>query len=101
MHIRLAIGIFIVFYIIQMLLCFKVKNKHVKMIPLYFCFALAFLALMLYAGVFGAPSMGMLGNGHVFVALVLLIAILIMLTALFLAMITYIVLGLVRKRESE
>lgn len=101
MHIRLAIGIFIVFYLLQLFLCFKVKSRHVKMIPLYFCFALAFLALMLYAGVFGTPSMGMLGNGHVFVALVLLIAILIMFTALFLAMITHIVVGLVRKGKSK
>lgn len=101
MHIHLAIGIFIMFYIIQLLLCFNVKNRHIKLIPLYFCIVLSVLALLLYAGAFGYMSMGMLGNGHVLVALVLLLAILIILTALFLAMITHIVVGLVRKRESK
>ncbi|MBQ8002205.1 MAG: hypothetical protein IJ297_02045 [Clostridia bacterium] len=91
MHIRLAIGIFIVFYLLQLLLFFKVKNKHVKMIPLYFCLVLSVAALLLYAGVFGCMSMGMLGNGHVFAAVVIFIAVFIMLAGMLLAKVTHLV----------
>ena len=89
MHIGIAIGLFIVSYIIELLLCFKAQKRHTKLIPFYIGFVLAFIALMLYMGAFGDMSMGMLGNGHGFLALIILIAILIMFTALFLALITH------------
>lgn len=91
MHIRLAIGVFIAFYIIQLLLCFKVKSRQIKLIPLYFCLILSVLALMLYTGVFGQMSMGMLGNGHGFLAVIIFIAVLIMLTGMLLAKVTHLV----------
>ena len=91
MHIGIAIGLFVISYIIELLLCFKTQKKHLKWIQFYFGFALAFIALLLYMGVFGDISLGMLGNGHGFLALIILIAILIMFTALFLAMITHII----------
>ncbi len=91
MHIGFAIGLFIVSYIIELLLCFKAQKRHTKLIPFYIGFVLAFIALMLYMGAFGNMSMGMLGNGHGFLALIILIAILIMFTALFLALITHII----------
>ena len=89
MHIILAGGIFVLSYIIELILCSKAKNRHTKLIPFYIGFVLAFICLLLYMGIFGNMSMGMLGNGHGFLALIILIGVLIMFTALFLAMITH------------
>ena len=89
MHIILAGGMFVLSYLIELLLCFKAKNKHTKLIPFYIGFVLAFICLLLYMGVFGNMSMGMLGNGHGFLALIILIGVLIMFTGLFLAQITH------------
>ena len=89
MHVILAVGIFVLSYIIELLLCFRTKNRHTKLIPFYIGFVLAFICLLLYMGVFGDMSMGMLGNGHGFLALIILIGVLIMFTGLFLAMITH------------
>ena len=49
--------------------------------------------------VFGNISMGMLGNGHAFLAIIILIAILIMFTALFLAMITHSIVKFAQRRN--
>lgn len=89
MHIILAGGIFVLSYIVELLLCFKAKNRHTKLIPFYIGFVLAFICLLLYMGVFGNMSMGMLGNGHGFLALIILIGVLIMFTGLFFALITH------------
>jgi len=99
MHIGIAIGLFIISYLIQLLLCFKAQKRNTKLIPFYFGFVLAFIALLLYMGVFGNISMGMLGNGHGFLAIIILIAILIMFTALFLAMITHSIVKFAQRRN--
>ncbi len=98
MHIGIAIGLFIISYLIQLLLCLKAENKHTKRIPFYIGFVLVVLALLLYVGVFGTITMGMLGNGHGFLALIILIAILIMFTAFFLAEITCLIAKLIKRR---
>ena len=101
MHIGIAIGLFIVSYLIQLLLCFKAKNKHTKQISFYFGFVLVFIALLLYIGVFGDMSMDMLGNGHGFLALIIMIAVLIMFTALFLAKITHFITRKLQRRNDK
>ena len=99
MHIILAGGIFVLSYIIELLLCFKAKNKHAKLIPFYFGFVFAFIALLLYMEVFGNMSMGMLGNGQNLLALVIIIGVLIMFTALCLAQITHIIIKSINRRN--
>ena len=99
MHIGIAIGLFIVSYLIQLLLSFKAKSTQTKLIPFYFGLAFAFLGFMFYAEIFGNMSMGMLGNGHGFLAIIILIAILIMFTALFLAMITHSIVKFAQRRN--
>lgn len=101
MHIGIAGGIFVLSYIIELILCFKSKNKHIKQILFYFGFVLVFIALLLYVGVFGNMSMGMLGNGHGFLALIIMIAVLIMFTALFLAKVTHIITMKIQRRNDK
>ena len=99
MLITVAAGLFIISYLIQILLCFKAKNRQIKLIPFYFGLVLAFLSFLLYAGFFGTMSMGMLGNGHGFLAVIILIAVFIMYAALLLAKITHIVLRTIQRRK--
>ncbi len=101
MHIGIATGLFIVSYLIQLLLCFKAKSTQTKLIPFYFGLALAFIALLLYMGAFGTMTMGMLGNGHGFLSMIILIAILIMFAALFLAEITYLIAKFAKRGKSK
>lgn len=89
MHITLAAALFIVFYVIQLLLCLLVKNWYVKLIPAYVGIAGVVFALLLYMEIFGNLSMGMLGNGHILAAIILLIAMAILFAALLLAYVTY------------
>ena len=101
MLINIAAGLFLVSYLVQILLCFKAKNRQIKLIPFYFGLVLAFLSFLLYVGVFGKMSMGMLGNGHGFLAIIIFIAILIMYAALFLAKITHIVIRTIQRRRAK
>ena len=101
MHIGIAGGIFVLSYIIELIICFKAKNKHTKQIPFYFGFVLVFIALLLYIGFFGNMSMGMLGNGHGFLALIIMIAVLIMFTALFFAKITHFITRKLQRRNDK
>lgn len=102
MHIGIAIGLFIASYLIQLLLCFKAKSTQTKLIPFYFgLVVLAFLGFMFYAEIFGNMSMGMLGNGHGFLAMIIWIAMLIIYIGLLLAKITHIITKKIQRRKSK
>ena len=99
MHIGIAIGLFIVSYLIQLLLCFKAKSTQTKLIPFYFGLTIAFLGFMFYAEIFGNMTMGMLGNGHGFVAVIIWIAVLIIYIGLLLAKVTHSVVKYAQRRN--
>ena len=102
MHIGIAIGLFITSYLIQLLLCFKAKNKHIKLIPLYIGLAIAFLGVLVFVELFGDMSDGgFLGNVHYLVAVIIWIAVLIIYIALLLAKITHIIAKCVQRRKSQ
>ena len=101
MHITIAVGIFIVSYLIQLLLCFKAKNTQTKLILFYFGLVIAFLGFMFYAEFFGNMSMGMLGNGHGFLAMLIWIAVLIIYIALLLAKITHSIIKFAQRRTDK
>ena len=86
MHIGVAFGVFIVPYIIQLLLCFKAKNKHIKLIPFYLCMLGAMYSGMVYTEFFGLYDDG---SWMSLKAVVYFICLLIIISALFLAMITH------------
>ena len=58
MYIGFAIGLFIASYLIQLLLCLKAKNKHIKLIPLYVCVLGAIYSALLYVEFFGLYRTG-------------------------------------------
>ncbi len=90
MYTAIPIGLFIVSYLVQLLLCFKVKNKHIKLIPFYIGLAIAFWGLLVFAELFGDMSGGgFIGNVHYLVAVVIWIAVLIMYAGLLLAKVTH------------
>ena len=60
----------VIFFAIQLLLCFKVQKAVLKLLPLWFLLLCGFLLLPLGAGVFGTGS-GFLGNVGSIVALIL------------------------------
>ena len=62
MHIGIAFGVFIVPYIIQLLLCFKAKNKHMRLIPFYICMLAAMYSGMVYTEFFGLYDDGSWSN---------------------------------------
>lgn len=101
MHIGIAIGLFIVSYLIQLLLCFKAKGTQTKLILFYFGLAFAFLGFMFYAEIFGNMSMGMLGNGHSFLAMIIWIAVLIIYIGLLLAKITHSIVKYFQRRNDK
>ena len=101
MHIGIAFGVFIVPYIIQLFLCFKAKNKHIKLIPFYIGLVVAFLGFLLYAEFWGNISMGFLGNGNVLLAVIIWIAVLIMYAGLFLAKVTHIITKAIQRRNEK
>lgn len=100
MKIDVAIGLFILFYSVQLLLCFKVTARQIKLIPFYFGLAAAFLGLLVYGGLFGDMSGAFLGNVHILVAVIIWIAVLIIYAALLLAEITYLVARSIKKRRN-
>ena len=86
MHIGIAFGVFIVSYLIQLLLCFKMKNKHIKLISFYLCMLGAMCSGMVYTEFFGLYDDG---SWMSLKAVVYFICLLIIISALFLAMITH------------
>ena len=102
MHIGIAIGLFIVPYIIQLLLCFKAKNKHIKLILFYIGLAITFIGLLMYAELFGDMSTGsFVGNMHILSAIIIWIAVLIMYAGLFLAKVTHIITKAIQRRNDK
>ena len=102
MYIGFAIGLFIVSYLIQLLLCFKAKNKHIKLIPFYIGLIIAFIGLLMYAELFGDMSTGsFVGNMHILSAIIIWIAVLIMYAGLLLAKITHIVVKAIQRRNDR
>ena len=100
MHIGIAIGLFIVSYLIQLLLCFKAKSTQTKLIPFYFGLAFAFLGLLMYAEIFGDLSTGsFVGNMHILSAIIIWIAVLIIYIGLFFAKITHSIVKYTQRRK--
>ena len=102
MHIGIAIGLFIISYLIQLLLCFKAKSTQTKLIPFYFGLAFAFLGLLMYAEVFGDMSTGsFVGNMHILSAIIVWIAVLIIYIGLLLAKITHSIVKYAQRRNDK
>jgi len=62
----------VVFFTIQLLLCFKAKKPMIKRIPAYIILLFGVFVLLICIGVFGEGS-GFLGNIHLIVAAILAI----------------------------
>lgn len=73
MEIGLVYLVFIAAVIIQGVLCAVSKNIHIRLGAVYLGLAFLLVAALLYAGALGDFSAGMLGNGHVLLAVVMLI----------------------------
>ena len=102
MHIGIAIGLFIVPYIIQLLLCFKAKNKHIKLIPFYIGLIIAFIGLLMHAELFGDMSTGsFVGNMHILSAIIIWIAVLIIYVGLLLAKLTHFITKAIQRRNDK
>lgn len=102
MHIGIAIGLFIVSYLIQLWLCLKAKNKHIKLIPFYIGLIIAFIGLLMYAELFGDMSTGsFVGNMHILSAIIIWIAVLIMYAGLLLAKATHIITKAIQRRNDK
>lgn len=98
MHIGIAFGLFIVLYLIQLLLCFKAKNRHIKLIPLYLCILGAVYSAMVYTEFFGLYDDG---SWMSLKAVIYLICLAIISLALLLAKITHIIAKCVQRRKSQ
>ena len=98
MHIGIAIGLFIVPYIIQLLLCFKAKNKRIKLIPLYLCVIGAIYSALLYVEFFGLYRTGswMQLEAYIYFIILLIIGL-----ALLLAKITHIITKAIQRRNEK
>ena len=98
MHIGFAIGLFIVAYLIQLLLCLKAKNKHIKLIPLYLCLLGAIYSALLYIEFFVLYRTGswMQLEAYIYFIILLIIGL-----ALLLAKITYIIAKRIQRRKSQ
>ena len=102
MHIGIAVGLFIISYLIQLLLCFKAKSTQTKLIPFYFGLAIAFLGLLMYAGIFGDMSTGsFVANMHILSAIIVWIAVLIIYIGLLLAKITHSIIKFTQRRNDK
>ena len=58
MHVLVLILLFSIVYAVQLVLCLKVKHKHLKRIPLYLCLLCLLYAALLYVEFFGHYSAG-------------------------------------------
>ena len=102
MHINIAVFVFIIPCFIQLLLCFKAKNKHIKLIPFYIGVVIAFIGLLMYAQLLGDMSTGsFVGNMHILSAIIKWIAVLIMYAGLLLAKITHIIAKAIQRRNDR
>ena len=98
MHIGIAIGLFIASYLIQLLLCFKAKNKHIKLIPLYLCVIGAIYSALLYVEFFGLYRTGswMQLEAYIYFIILLIIGL-----ALLLAKVTHIITKAIQRRNDK
>lgn len=98
MHIGIAFGLFIVLYLIQLLLCLKAKNKHIKLIPLYLCVLGVIYSVLLYVEFFGLYRTGswMQLEAYIYFIILLIIGL-----ALLLAKITYIIAKRIQRRKLQ
>ena len=98
MYIGFAIGLFIVSYLIQLLLCIKAKNKHTKLIPLYLCVLGAIYSTLLYVEFFGLYRFGswMQLEAYLYFIILLIIGL-----ALLLAKITHIISKAIQRRNDR
>lgn len=87
----------VVFFGIQLLLCFKVHQTTVKLLPVYFILLCVLLCFMLFIGVFGSQSGGVIGNVNQLIALILAIVVGIALIGVVAAWITYMICMRIRK----
>lgn len=60
----------VVFFVIQLLLCFKAENPIIQRLPLYLILLCVGFILLICTGIFGTGS-GFLGNIHLIVAMIL------------------------------
>lgn len=65
-----GLALAVVFFAVQLLLCFRAKRAVVRRLPLYLIFVSAGFILLLCTGLFGTGS-GFLGNVHLIVAAIL------------------------------
>ena len=96
MHIGIAVGLFIVSYLIQLWLCLKAKNKHIKQIPLYLCVIGAIYSALLYVEFFGLYRTGSWMQLEAYIYFIIL---LIIVLALLLAKITHIIVKVIQGRN--
>ena len=101
MHVGIAVGLFIVSYLIQLLLCFKAKSTQTKLISFYIGLVIAFFGLLVFAELFGDMSGGFLGNVHYLVAIIIWIAVLIMYAGLLFAKISHIIVKAIQRRNNK
>lgn len=87
----------VVFFGIQLLLCFKVRQTTVKLLPVYFILLCVLLCFMLFIGIFGSQSSGVIGNVNQLIALILAIVVGIALIGVVAAWITYMICMRIRK----
>ena len=98
MHTGIAIGLFIISYLIQLLLCFKAKSKHIKLIPLFLCVLGATYSALLYIEFFGLYRTGswMQLEAYIYFIIILIIGL-----ALLLAKITHIIVKAIQVRNDR
>ena len=60
-------------FAIQFVLCRRASSLPLRLIPAFLVLLGTFFSLLLYLGVFGTFSAGMLGNGHQLLALICLL----------------------------
>ena len=98
MHIGIAVVVFFVSYLIQLLLCLKAKNKHIKLIPLYLCVIGAIYSALLYVEFFGLYRTGswMQLEAYIYFIILLIIGL-----ALLLAKITHIIAKAIQRRNDR
>ena len=79
----------VVFFMIQLLLCFKARQTNVKRIPVYFILLCGLLCFMLFIGAFGSGSGGVIANVNQLIASILAIVVGIALIGVVTAWIVY------------
>ena len=95
MHMGFATGLFVISYFIQLLLCIKAENKHIRRIPLYLCVLGAVYSTMLYFEFFGLYHTGswMQLEAYIYFIVLLIIGL-----ALLLAKITHTIIRAVKNK---